>query len=123
MPDINTRAARALREAAQNLRDPSRVVLDYRNYITDADGNLMYRTHAHEPRDCRACALGHLDLATRGDWRAEDAAACAAEDVLPEEAHEDETWDALTVTLRDHGPERVAEAFEAAAEGLEASNA
>jgi len=122
MPDINTRAARALREAAQNLRDPSRVVLDYRNYVTDADGNTLSGVR-DAPNDCRACALGHLDLASRGDWRAEDAAAVAAEAVLPEEAYEDDHWDALTVTLRDHGPVRVAEAFEAAAAGLEGTNA
>ena len=122
MSDINTRAAHALREAAQNLRDPSRVVLDYRNYVTDADGNTLSGVH-DAPNDCRACALGHLDLASRGDWQAEDAAAVAAEAVLPEEAYEDDQWDALTVTLRDHGPERVAEVFEAAAEGLEGTNA
>ncbi len=46
----------------------------------------------------------------------------AAEDVLPAEAHED-NWDPLTATLRDHGPERVAEAFETAAAGLEGTHA
>jgi hypothetical protein len=122
MPDINTRAAAALREAAQNLRDPSRVVLDYRNYVTDAEGHTLAVVN-QAGANCRACALGHIDLASRGDWRAEDAAVDAAEGVLPEAAHEDDHWDALTVTLRDHGPERVAEAFEAAAAGLEGTDA
>ncbi len=122
MPDTNTRAAHALRVAAQNLRDPSRVVFDYSSFIEDADGNALYGIY-EAPDDCRACALGHLNLATVGDWRAEHAAVTAASGVLPAEAQQNVEWDALTVTLRDHGPERVAEAFETAAAGLEGTDA
>jgi len=124
MPSVNIRAIPALREAAQNLRDPSRVVLHYNHYIEDADGNrLMTLARDEWPDDCRACALGHIDLATRGDWRAEQAALAAAEGLLPVEALADERWDSLTVTLRDHGPVRVAQAFESAADKLEGTNA